>query len=56
MADCFPVAISHVSRHCFATRAKIIAIPTAAISEMLGHESIKTIQIYLDSLPSDFID
>jgi len=40
----------------FATHAKNLGIPITAISEMLGHESIKTTQIYLDSLPSDVID
>lgn len=47
---------SYVSRHSFATRAKNLQIPIADISDMLGHESIKTTQIYLDSLPSDIMD
>jgi integrase/recombinase XerD len=47
---------SYVSRHSFATLAKNKGIPIAAISEMLGHESVKTTQVYLDSLPSDLID
>ena len=46
----------HTLRHSFATHAKNLGIPITAISEMLGHESIKTTQIYLDSLPSDVID
>ena len=47
---------SYVSRHSFATHAKNLGIPITAISEMLGHESIKTTQIYLDSLQSDILD
>lgn len=47
---------SYVSRHSFATRAKNLKIPVANLSEMLGHDSIKTTQIYMDSLPSDLID
>ena len=47
---------SYVSRHSFATLAKNKGIPITAISEMLGHESLKTTQVYLDSLPSDMID
>jgi integrase/recombinase XerD len=47
---------SYVSRHSFATHAKLHKIPVEAISEMLGHTSIKTTQIYLDSLPSSTID
>lgn len=47
---------SYVSRHSFATLAKNKGVPITAISEMLGHESIKTTQVYLDSLPSEMID
>ena len=47
---------SYVSRHSFATRAKNLGIPIANISEMLGHENIKTTEIYLGSLPSDEMD
>ncbi|MBN8669374.1 MAG: site-specific integrase [Chitinophagales bacterium] len=47
---------SYVSRHSFATHAKLHKIPIEAISEMLGHTSIKTTQIYLDSLPSATLD
>lgn len=47
---------SYVSRHSFATQAKNLGIDTAAIRDMLGHESIKTTQIYLDSLPNDILD
>lgn len=47
---------SYVSRHSFATRAKNLKVPIMGISEMLGHDNIKTTQIYLDSLPSDDMD
>jgi integrase/recombinase XerD len=47
---------SYVSRHSFATRAKNLGIPIASISDMLGHENIKTTEVYLDSLPSDILD
>lgn len=47
---------SYVSRHSFATRAKLIGIPIATISDMLGHSSTSTTEVYLDSLPSDILD
>lgn len=47
---------SYVSRHSFATQALLQKVPLAAISAMLGHSSLKTTQIYLDSLPSDTLD
>lgn len=47
---------SYVGRHSFATIAKRLEVPIANISDMLGHESIKTTQIYLDSLPNDIMD
>jgi adenylate kinase len=31
-------------------------VPVKAISSMLGHSSVKTTKIYLDSLPSDVLD
>ena len=47
---------SYTSRHSYATLAKNKGVPITAISEMLGHQSIKTTQVYLDSLKSDVID
>ena len=47
---------SYVSRHSFATRAKNLGVPIATISDMLGHDNIKTTEVYLDSLPSDLMD
>lgn len=47
---------SYVSRHSFATIAKNMGMPTASISDMLGHGDIKTTQVYLDSLSSEILD
>jgi integrase len=47
---------SYVSRHSFATRAKNLGVPIATISDMLGHENVKTTEVYLDTLPSDILD
>jgi len=47
---------SYVSRHSFATEALLNDIPLAAISQMLGHSSLTTTQIYLKSLPNNIMD
>jgi integrase len=47
---------SYVSRHSFATQAMLSDVPINAISEMLGHSSLSTTQIYLKSLPSSILD
>ncbi|MCB0762538.1 MAG: tyrosine-type recombinase/integrase [Flavobacteriales bacterium] len=47
---------TYVARHSFATIAKRKNIPLAAIQELLGHTSIKTTEIYLDSLSSETLD
>lgn len=47
---------SYVSRHTFASLANNKGIPVSAISEMLGHESLKTTQVYLDSLSNATLD
>lgn len=47
---------SYVSRHTFASLANNKGIPVSAISEMLGHESLKTTQIYLNSLSNNVLD
>jgi site-specific recombinase XerD len=47
---------SYVGRHSFANQAKNLGIPVANISDMLGHDDIKTTQIYLDTLPSVQLD
>lgn len=47
---------SYVARHSFATQAMLQDVPLQAISEMLGHSSLTTTQIYLKSLPSNVLD
>lgn len=47
---------TYVARHTYATILKRSGIPTAIISEALGHESEKTTRIYLDSFESDVLD
>ncbi|WP_416445739.1 tyrosine-type recombinase/integrase [Leeuwenhoekiella sp. A16] len=45
-----------MARHSFATQAMLQNVPLQAISEMLGHTSLNTTQIYLKSLPSTVLD
>jgi integrase/recombinase XerD len=47
---------SYVARHSWATIAKDLNIPISVISEGLGHEDIKTTQIYLDDFDTSVID
>lgn len=47
---------SYVSRYSFASLANNMKIPVTAISEMLGHTSLKTTQVYLSGLNKDVID
>jgi site-specific recombinase XerD len=47
---------SYVARHTWATLAKKSGVELVVISEALGHNSIVTTQIYLDSLDQDRID
>lgn len=47
---------TYVSRHSWATIAKSKNIPIGVISDALGHDSIKTTQIYLDLIDSSTID
>jgi len=47
---------TYVSRHSWATIAKRSGIPTAIISEGLGHETERTTQIYLDSFENQILD
>ncbi|MEG3656801.1 tyrosine-type recombinase/integrase [Arenibacter palladensis] len=43
-------------RHSWATIAKFMGIPTEVISEGLGHNSLKTTQIYLKSFTNHVLD
>ncbi|MCD7936655.1 MAG: site-specific integrase [Tannerellaceae bacterium] len=47
---------THIARHTWATIAKRENIPIAVISESLGHTSLKTTAIYLDSFESRVIN
>jgi site-specific recombinase XerD len=47
---------TYVARHSWATIAKRSGIPTAVISEGLGHETEETTQIYLDSFENKTLD
>lgn len=46
----------YVARHSWATIAKASGIPTAIISDAMGHTSERTTQIYLDSIDNGRID
>ncbi|MBI9036332.1 MAG: site-specific integrase [Bacteroidales bacterium] len=47
---------SYVARHSWATIAKRSGVPTAVISEGLGHTTENTTQIYLDSFENEVLD
>lgn len=47
---------SYVSRHTYATIAKRKGVPTAVISEALGHSSEEVTQVYLDSFEQATMD
>ena len=47
---------TYVSRHSWATIAREAQVPLAVISEALGHDSLLTTQIYLDSIGSAAVD
>lgn len=47
---------TYVSRHSWATIAKTKNVPLSVISDALGHESLMTTQIYLDSIGASEID
>ena len=47
---------SYVARHSWATIGKELNVPISVISEGLGHEDIKTTQIYLDDFDNSILD
>jgi site-specific recombinase XerD len=47
---------TYVARHTYATVLKKSGISTSLISEMMGHDSEKTTQIYLDSFENSVLD
>ncbi len=56
MTGCSIPVSTYVSRHSWAIIAKRAGVPTAVISEGLGHDSEKTTQIYLDSFENKVLD
>jgi len=51
-----PTLSFNTARHSWATIGKDLNLPMAVISEGLGHNDIRTTQIYLDSFESNVID
>lgn len=52
-----PITLTpYVARHSWATIAKRSGVPTAVISEGLGHTTERTTQIYLDSFENEVLD
>lgn len=47
---------SYVARHSYATIAKYKGVPTAVISEALGHTSEEVTQVYLNSFDKEVMD
>lgn len=47
---------SYVSRHTYATLAKLKGVPTAVISEALGHKSEEITQVYLSTFDRETMD
>lgn len=47
---------TYVARHSFATNARGMDIDIPIISQLMGHEDIKTTSIYLDSIENQAID
>lgn len=47
---------SYVCRHSFATQAVWNDVPLKAIQEMLGHQSLKTTEVYISDLPKKVVD
>jgi site-specific recombinase XerD len=47
---------TYVARHSFATILKRQGVNTSLISEMMGHDSEKTTQVYLDSFENKVLD
>ena len=56
LADIDVPLTMYVARHSWATGAKEADVPIAVISEALGHESVRTTQVYLASFERSRID
>lgn len=47
---------SYVARHSWASIGRLMNVPIDVISEALGHENVKTTQIYLESFEKNVVD
>ncbi|PRY38374.1 site-specific recombinase XerD [Spirosoma oryzae] len=47
---------TYVARHSFASSLKHLGIPTDQISELLGHDSVETTRIYLESFSDETLN
>lgn len=56
MVNCPIPLTTYTARHCWASTAYRLNIPTPSISQALGHDSEKTTRIYLNSLDNQVID
>ena len=56
MVNCPIPLTTYTARHCWASTAYRLNIPTPSISQALGHDSEKTTRIYLNSLDNRVID
>lgn len=56
LVNCPIPLTTYTARHCWASAAYRLNIPTPSISQALGHDSEKTTRIYLNSLDNRVID
>lgn len=56
LVNCPIPLTTYTARHCWASAAHRLNIPTPSISQALGHDSEKTTRIYLNSLDNHVID
>lgn len=56
LVNCPIPLTTYTARHCWASTAYQLNVPTSSISQALGHDSEKTTRIYLNSLDNQVID
>ena len=56
LVNCPIPLTTYTARHCWASTAYQLNVPTSSISQALGHDSEKTTHIYLNSLDNRVID
>ena len=56
MVECPIPLTTYTARHCWASAAYRLSIPTPSISQALGHDSEKTTRIYLSALDNKVVD